>query len=307
VAAGTMMFWPSVLGPSAAAWGVGGIVNVEQYLPSPGQPVAVDWSQVQSLEDLQLSSLSALAVSLPSGRIVGALEPTLVLPLASLTKIMSSIVVLESALPLDDEVKLTASDNSGLITQYQAAGESISSFKATDGELIKVRNLLAASLISSANNAVAALARATGLSSAEFVQRMNQRAQTLGMTQAEFADPTGLKPANTATVYDLAILARYAWQNGLIRQLSGKSDFSFTSAGGQAYRIRNTNPLFYDQLPYKLLTSKTGYLSEAGYNLTVEVRIGQGRRYLLVLLGAPTIAERSNDVGTLVDWLEKSS
>ena len=306
-AAVAVMFWPSVLGPSLAALGADGMAQTGQFLPQPQQAVVIDWSQVPSLNDLQLSSLSVVVVSLPSGRLVGALEPDLVLPIASLTKIMSSVVILESKLSLDSSVKLMAADNSGLTKQYFTPGESISLLKVADGESIKVQNLLAASLIGSANNAVLALARATGLPKEEFVRRMNWRAQILGMTEAEFVDPTGLETDNTATAYDLAILARYAWQNRLLRQLSGTAEVGFTSVRGRAYKIRNTNPLFYRPLAYKLLASKTGYLDESGYNLVVEVRTRQGQRYLLVLLNASTAEERNSDAGTLVNWLEKSS
>ncbi|MBI5465789.1 MAG: D-alanyl-D-alanine carboxypeptidase [Candidatus Kerfeldbacteria bacterium] len=301
-----VMWWPATSSSSlAASPGSDGLTQLSRRLPLPNQLTAIDWSQIPSLAGLELSSLSAVVVELPSGRLLGALEPDLALPIASLTKLMTSVIILEAKLPLEARVRLEAADNSSLVSKYAGNGESISSLKAVDGELVRVRDLIAASLISSANNAAAALARSTGLTGDSFVKRMNERARVLGMTEAEFVDPTGLEPANTATAGEVALLARYTWRNRLLRQLSGSPSFSFTSRDGREYQIRNTNPLFRRSLNFKLLASKTGYLEEAGYNLAAEVKTDSGQRYLIVLLSAPSLEDRNTDVEALVGWLER--
>ena len=299
------VLWPQVLGSSARAALVSRPTSLR--LPFVGETKNLDLSLAPSLESLELTSLSAMAVALPSRRIVGVLEPDIVLPLASLTKLMTAVTVLESELALDSEVTMSAEDNSQLVRSYTDAGDSISYLRVADGAKVKARNLLAACLVGSANNATAALARATKLGLPEFVRRMNERAAVLGMQDTFFVEPTGLDPDNSATAFDVGLLAAYAWQNQLLRQFSGSPEVKFATATGQRHTIRNTNPLFRQRLTYKLLASKTGYLEEAGYNLVTEVRTHRGRRYLIVLMNAPTLDDRSQDLTKVVSWLDKQS
>lgn len=272
-------------------------------LPPPGL-TEVAGVQVPSLDALELRSFSAIVVELPSGRIVGAQDADLTLPLASLTKLMTAVVALESRPPLDRQVTLTPADSSGLIAKYKYAGDSISRFGVPAGEQLTVRDLLAASLIASANNAAAGLARTTALTRAGFVQRMNRRAAALGLGSATFADPTGLDVANQANALDVARLARYAWQNQTLRELSGSPTYTFTTAPGREYHLKHTNPLTRGRQGFTVLASKTGYLDEAGYNLAMVIRDHRHREYLMVLLNAPTAAERTQDARTLTHWLE---
>jgi len=274
------------------------------YLPLPGQSADIIWNQVPSLDDLELTSLSALVVKLPQGEIIGALEPNLELPLASLTKLMTAVIVTENNLPPDKLIPVTKIDNSEMMAPYQKVGESISYLRVKDDTKVTVRNLLAASLVGSANNATAALARGTGMSTSDFIHRMNERAGILGATTAQFRDTTGLNGENTATVYDLAIIARYAWQNKLLRETSGKSEVRFTIADSGDHIIRNTNKLFTQKKSFYILASKTGYLEEAGYNLALQVKV-RNQNYLIVLFNAPTIQDRINDVLNIVSWIEK--
>lgn len=275
-------------------------------LPVPGQEALTpDWDLVPSLTDVDLASFSAIVVSLPQGEIVGALEPSFPLSLASLTKVMSAVVTLESKAKLDSPLAFVTEDNTPLLNSYVAAGDRVSRLYVKNGDQVLVKDVLAAALIGSANNAAAALVRASSLSEPQFVERMNQRAAILGMTNTVFTEPTGLDPDNIGTVYDYAMLARYAWQNRLLRELGGMVSYSLTTLSGEKHKINNTNPLVLrpraDFIP---LSSKTGYLEEAGYNLAFEFRTQQGKSYLVVLMNAPTAADRTADMLKVIDWLE---
>lgn len=299
----TLVSWPQM--PTSSATDLGSLPK----LPLPGTVADyINWDAVPALDDLEFSSLSALLVKLPTGEIVGALEPEVELPIASLTKLMTSVITLESRVNLDSPVTITAEDNSLLLASYINAGDKISRLQVKDGEQVTLRNLLAATLVGSANNAAAALARFTGKNQSEFVRLMNERAAVLGMSSTYYTEATGLDSANTSTAYDLAIIGRYAWRNKLLREFSGKKQINFTTLAGKPHKINNTNSLLLSsQTNFTPLASKTGYLEEAGYNLIFQFRVRRGGEYLLVLLNAPTLEDRSADVLKIVSWLQSRS
>ncbi len=268
-------------------------------------PEPIDWSQVPSLTSLNLSASSAVVVHLPDGRLVGALDPEHVRPLASLTKLMTAVVAMEVGPKLDELVTVTRADNTDSLLPYMNAGDKISYLFVADGQTLRLRDALTAALVGSANNAAATLARVSGLSADDFVARMNTRAQVLGMYASHFTESTGLSPANTSTAYDYAILARYAWTNRTLRQVSGLPRATFSSSDGKVHHMRNTNALVTKPPPgVTPLASKTGYLTEAGYNLALEWRAPNGSEYLLVLMNAPSLTARSADALKVIRWLQ---
>lgn len=275
------------------------------FLPKPHEVVAVNWDSVPTFGDLELTSLSAIAVELPSGRIMAARDADIELPLASLTKLMTSVVALESRVGLETEVTYLADDGNGIISKFVNVGDKVSRLNVNPGDKLRFRDLLAASLIASANNAATALARTSGLTREQFVSRMNERAAVLGMPTANFTEVTGLDADNTASAYDIAVLARYAWRNLVLRELSGAASYRLTPAGGDSLTLQHTNPLMRSHQSFRVLASKTGYLEESGYNMAIMVRDRRQRQYLLVLMNAPTLEDRNQDAVTLVDWLEK--
>ncbi len=289
--------WPGVLAWSSS-------VAVPPRLPQPHESVTIDWSQVPSLDELELASFAAIAVELPSGRIEGALEADVELPLASLTKLMTAVVALEQKVPSSTAVTFVPEDSNGIIAKFLNLGDSVSRLKVGAGEAVRFQDLLGASLIASANNAATALARTSGLDRAQFVARMNERAAILGMPTAIFTEVTGLDAENTASAYDVAVLARYAWRNATLRTLSGSPSYKFTTAGGVQHTLKHTNALARASQPFAVLASKTGFLDEAGDNIALAVRDRKQRQHLIVLLNAPTLAERTADIRTMVRWLE---
>ena len=298
--------WPGGLGSSAAE-----ATFLPPRLPALGAVVApqpVDWSRVPTLNDLHLTSRSAVVVRLPDGRLMGALDPEHVLPLASLTKVMTAVLTMELNTKLDRVITFTKEANTDLISPYVAAGDSVSHIAIANGATMRLKDVLSAALVGSANNAAAALAQSSGLSTTNFVARMNERAHVLGMNSTSFTDSTGLNPGNISSAYDYAILARYAWANKTLRTLSGQPQVYLSSLSGKHYSIRNTNSLV--SRPPKGVTaiaSKTGYLNEAGYNLAFAWRNKNGAEYLVVLLGAPTLNNRITDARKIISWLQPKS
>lgn len=279
--------------------------NEAQYLPKPHEAVYIDWALVPSFDDLELTSLSAIAVELPSGRILGARDTDIELPLASLTKLMTSVVALESKVGLESDVTYQAEDGNGIISRFINVGDKVSRLDVKPGDKLHFRDFLAASLIASANNAATSIARASGLTREQFVKRMNERAAVLGMSTATFTEVTGLDVENAASVFDVAILARYAWRNLVLRELSGTANYPLVIPGSANLSLQHTNPIARSKQPFTVVASKTGYLEESGYNMALMLRDRRQRQYLIVLMNAPTLEDRTQDALNLAGWLEK--
>lgn len=273
------------------------------YLPLRYQELNL--LSVKPLDDLNLSSLSALVLDVKTMRVVGAQDPDLELPLASLTKMMTAVVVMDRKLNLDQVVAIQAADNSELTQPFAAVGDRISNINVKDGENITARNLLGSSLVGSANNATAALARAAGVSSEIFVSQMNEQAEAYGMRDSKFTDTTGLDPHNASTALDVALLYHYAWNKPLLKKFSGAKEFKFNTLQGKAHTIRNTNTLVRRPQGFIPVASKTGYLDEANHNLVFQFITPKGGEYLLILLNEPTLKTRDEDVFKIIRWLEK--
>ncbi|QHB16632.1 D-alanyl-D-alanine carboxypeptidase family protein [Mannheimia pernigra] len=182
----------------------------------------------------------------------------LVLPIASVTKLMTAVVFLEE-------------NRYGENCQTQILPSDADFIKGTTSPLPKNTNiacseLLKAMLVRSDNYAAHSLAHATHLNKAQFLARMNSKAKEIGMTQTYFGDSSGLSSYNVSTVVDLAKLAGYATSKLEIQQLSN-SPLVSVYAGGRYFSMKNTNSMVRTQ-SYQALVSKTGYTREAGYNLT---------------------------------------
>ena len=172
-----------------------------------------------------------------------------------------------------------------------------------------VRDLFYSSLIGSANNAINALVRSTGLTTSQFVDQMNAKATALGLTQTHFVDPTGLDPANVSTATDVAKMAAFALHNyEPIRYATTRQSYSFTTINTQNVHtvlLRHSHPVNASSLPLFGLTitgGKTGYLDESLMTYALRVKNSQGAQVVVVVLGSPSYAQRINDVVALLDW-----
>lgn len=203
-------------------------------------------------------------------------------PLASITKLMTAILLYDHGLDMDRIITIAPEDIKGGAIPYLIPGDEVS-----------VRDLWNLMLIVSSNDAAAALVRSTGLDESSFVARMNERAKTLGFTHTRFADTSGLNPDNISTPREIAALARIAFSIPEINAKSELNEYVFTPQGQASRRAKATN-LFSStvSLPgFELIGTKTGHIPESGYNLVVAARSKQGI-FIGVITGAPSVWER---------------
>jgi D-alanyl-D-alanine endopeptidase (penicillin-binding protein 7) len=214
-------------------------------------------------------------------------------PIASLTKLMTALVFLEQNPDLRRDVEVTT-------TELQGAGHS----KLRNHETLSLYDLLHMSLMQSDNAATRVLARESGLSSEEFVDRMNEKAEELGLEHTRYVEFTGLDERNVSTASDIAKLLQVAADNTLIRDITTTPSYFFAS-GRRLHQVVNTNRLLHSRF-CEVNCGKTGFISEAGYCLATWVRT-RGRDLIAVVLGAPTNATRFADVVRLVQRTTTSS
>lgn len=244
-----------------------------------------------------LQAKRALAIDVNSGAILYeklSHEPQ---PIASITKLMTAMVVLDLGFDSEKVVQVLPSD--------ERAGAFTNVFRY---ENIFAKDLLAASLIPSDNNATVALARSTGLSEADFAAAMNQKAKDLGMLDSVFVEPTGLSEDNQASAYDVARLVHASLQYPDIAELTTKENYFFKVIGSErSVKLFSTDYLLSNQLfkngDYKILGGKTGFIDEAGYCFAVQLENKDGQKIIGVILGSQNIASRFQDMKSLWHWV----
>lgn len=214
--------------------------------------------------------------------------------IASITKLLTAIVVLSGKPDWQKEVEFQADDEPPGGVQYVFPGEKVT-----------VENLFNMSLVASSNGATIALARSTGLSAGDFVAKMNETAANLGMTRSHFADPTGLEPSDQASARDVALLIRAALAYPEIQAAVQRKQYSFQAKTGLTHAVRSTDELlasFLDVAPNKFLGGKTGFIDEAGYCFGAAAENADGDRVISVVLGAQSKDLRFKEVKSLIFW-----
>lgn len=245
---------------------------------------------------LQLSAQAAAVVDVRSGQVLYATRGDLPLPTASVAKLATALVFLRLNPGWDMPVTLQEADR-------RAGGLVV----LAPGETVTVRDLFAAMLVSSSNEAAAALQRVSGLDEAAFVGEMNALARELGLTQARFRDPAGLDPGNVASATDVSRLAIAAFAQPEIGEAAGRETYELRLLpSGRTRTIRSTARHFGTFLTdpgqgYGIAGVKTGYLDEAGYNLTAEVAKG-GHPVVVTLLGSASSEQRWQELKGLAVW-----
>ena len=242
-------------------------------------------------DPLDLNSAVVLVLDQESGRTLYEKNASAVLPIASITKLMTALVVLETGDSLQELIEITEAD---VDTEKHSSSRVRVGATLTRGELLQL------ALMSSENRAAHALARRSRLGLTGFVAAMNVKARFLGMNDTQYSDPTGLSSRNVSTARDLSRLVRVAADQPLIRQFSTATDMIASVPNQQVFR--NTNRLIRSG-DWEIDVSKTGYISEAGRCLVMQVRI-QGRPTTVVLLDAFASQARATDAMRIRRWLE---
>ncbi len=239
-------------------------------------------------------SQSAAVVDWRSGILLFGKNENQPQPIASITKLVTALVVLDLGLDQSKTVQVLDADTRPGGIPYIAPGDTVT-----------VSDLLHISLIASGNNATAALARATGLSEEAFAGKMNTLAARIGMTDAHFVEPTGLDSGDQASARDVAALIRAALSSEVIRGIVTRQSFTYTTVEGRQRTVRSTDELlgtFLSKPPYLFLGGKTGFIDEAGYCFAAAAQDGAGDKIIAVALGAPTAEARFSDVKALLFW-----
>lgn len=245
---------------------------------------------------LNIKSTAAVVMDQEEERVIFSKNEDAVMPIASITKLMTALVVLEKELPLDDTVTIGRED-------VDAVKRSRSRLQV--GLTLTRGDLLRLALMSSENRAASALARAYPGGTSAFVADMNQKAVELGMWNTRFADGTGLSKRNVSTAHDLARLVDAAYQHPLIREYTTDSSHTFEITNGRPMRFWNSNRLVKNP-HWEIGLSKTGYISEAGRCLVMRVRLAS-KDLIVVLLDSWGRQSRIGDANRIRKWLEASA
>lgn len=251
-------------------------------------------SEAEALEDVRLHSSVALVQDAKSGELLIAKNQGAVAPIASITKLMTAIVLLDANVDMQQRVAISDED-------YDLVKGTRSRLRP--GSVLTRDELLLLALMSSENRAAAALARTFPGGTEAFVAAMNAKAQALGMTDTRFVDPTGLSSSNVASAADLARLVSAANEYPLIREYSTR-DSATVYARGRPLAFNNTNGLVRNHA-WDIGVSKTGYISEAGRCLVMRVRMAS-RELNVVLLDSWGKYSRIGDANRIRKWLESN-
>ena len=220
-------------------------------------------------------------------------KPRDVMPIASITKLMTAMVILDSGINMGMPITIEESDKDTL---------RHSRSRLYVGTRVSRMQALLLALMASENRAAQALARTYPGGSDEFIRAMNRKAQSLGLSETRFDDATGLSGGNVSSAQDLCTLVNAAYRYSLIREFSTRKEFTLKS-GRKKFHFVNTNSLVRNaRLDIGL--SKTGYTEEAGRCLVLQASL-MDRHVVIVLLNASGNNTRINDVLRIKQWLEK--
>ncbi len=242
-----------------------------------------------------IDARAAMIMDVNTQRILWQKNPDAVVPIASITKLMTALVWLDYQPPAGmDHVHTFAPE------EDTPGGKELN---LGHGRQLRAFDLLRSSIVGSDNDTAMALVATTELPPAQFVELMNAKTRSLAMTHASFEDPTGLSSKNVATAADVALLARAAFQQSEIQAPAQmREHFQETVDTHELSRVATTNKLLFDA-EITIVGGKTGYTTEAGYCVVIQARDPQsGRDIIAVVLGSATEQGRFDDAKKLALW-----
>jgi serine-type D-Ala-D-Ala endopeptidase (penicillin-binding protein 7) len=248
-----------------------------------------------STRGLDLKSHAVLVIDEARGQTLYAKNPENVMPIASITKLMTAMVVLDADLALDETIVIDKADVDGV--KHTASRLRVGS-SLSRGDLLRL------GLMSSENRAAAALGRTYPGGTAALVAAMNEKALELGMLKSHFADATGLDTENVSSAEDLALMVRAASQYPLIREFTTTPVHQVVLSNGGVLDYQNSNGLVKNKR-WTIGLSKTGYLNEAGRCLVLKAEIA-ARPVIIVLLDSWGKYTRLGDANRIKKWMESA-
>jgi len=259
----------------------------------PARPSYGQLAGLHSVQDqLDLKSSVALVIDQDTREVLFSKNDSAVLPIASLTKLMTGLVVSEAKLPMDEMIT---------ITQDDVDTEKGSSSRLRVGSMLTRGELLHLALMSSENRAAHALGRAYPGGLGAFVSVMNAKAKMLGMKDTKYVEPTGLSSHNQSSAHDLATLVGAAYNDVVLREFSTSPGHQ-VAVGNRTLQYNNTNRLVKNP-DWDIGLQKTGYISEAGQCLVMQAKIA-GRKLIMVFLDSAGKLSRIGDAERVRRWVE---
>lgn len=245
-----------------------------------------------SQDALDLSSSVALVVDQDTSEVLFSKNDSAVLPIASLTKLMTGLVIADANLPMDEPITITQDD----VDIYKGSRSRLAvGSTLTRGELMHL------SLMSSENRAAHALGRTFPGGLRHFVALMNSKARELGMHDTRYVEPTGLLSQNQSSARDLATLVSVAYERPILRDLSTSPSHQL-ALGQRMLQFNNSNRLIRNP-EWEIGLQKTGYISEAGRCLVMQAKVA-GRKVIMVFLDSAGKINRIQDAERVRRWVE---
>lgn len=258
-------------------------------------PPVATFGQVAGLHEvddpLSLKSSVAYVLDQDTNEVLFSKNPQAVLPIASITKLMTALVVVEAGLSLDEKITVTDED---------VDTEKFTHSRLAVGTTLTRGEMLHLALMSSENRAAHALGRNYPGGLTAFVAAMNAKAQALGMADTHYVEPTGLSSRNQSSAKDLAALVNVTSQIPLLRDLSTSRE-ARVALGKRMVQFRSTNGLLSSPL-WDIGLQKTGFINEAGKCLVMQARMA-GRQLIMVFLDSSGKASRIADAERMRKWL----
>ncbi len=259
------------------------------------EPARASFGQLYGLhntaDSLELKSSVALVLDQDTNEVLFSKNPQAVLPIASLTKLMTALVVTEAKLPLDEMLT---------VTQDDVDTEKGSRSRLRVGTTLSRGEMLHLALMSSENRAAHALGRYYPGGLEAFVDAMNGKASSLGMVDTHYVEPTGLSSRNQSSARDLATLVKAAHEHQIIREFSTSPEYE-VELGNRPAQFRTTNSLVKSPL-WEIGLQKTGYISEAGRCLVMQATLA-GRQLIMVFLDSAGKYSRIGDAERVRRWI----
>lgn len=259
-------------------------------------PPRLSYGQLAGLHSaddaLDLKSSVALVIDQDTREVLFSKNDHAVLPIASITKLMTGLLVSEARLPMEEPI---------MITQDDVDTEKGSRSRLKVGTTLSRGELLHLALMSSENRAAHALGRTYPGGLATFVSMMNAKAKLIGMKDTRYVEPTGLSSLNQSSAQDLALLVNVASTDATVRQLSTSPDYQ-VEVGNRMMQFNTTNRLVKNP-DWEIGVQKTGYISEAGQCLVMQTRIA-GRKLIMVFLDSAGKLSRIGDAERVRRWVE---
>jgi D-alanyl-D-alanine endopeptidase (penicillin-binding protein 7) len=240
----------------------------------------------------EVRSAAALVLDSQTGEVLFERDANHVAPIASITKLMTALVVLDAQQPLDEIIEITKADR---WTGKGAHSRLPVGMKLTRADLLKL------ALLASENRAAVVLARNYPGGKPAFIKTMNLKAKALGMTRTRFADPSGLSSNNVSTARDLAKLVAAASRDPVIRAFSTLPSHEVRVNKRSTLVYRNTN-LLIGKPDWDILVQKTGYTNDAGQCLVMEAKVDE-RPVVMVLMNSFGSLTRTADARRIRKWM----